>query len=95
MLWKLDNYRFEGGENSGVFIVKLNWAYDADGRVTVDPAIVFSAPGWDDEWTAAVGGNISIECSRTWSSCRPMTVGCSAWTLDGSERWVLRLPGPL
>jgi len=59
----IDDYLFEGGENSRFFIVKLNRGYDADGFVTVDPEIVFSAPGWDDELTAAVGGNVSIENS--------------------------------
>lgn len=59
----IDDYLFEGGENSRFFIVKLNRGYDADGFVTVDPEIVFSAAGWDDELTAAVGGNVSIENS--------------------------------
>ncbi len=59
----IDDYLFEGGENSRFFIVKLNRGYDEDGFVTVDPEIVFSAAGWDDELTAAVGGNVSIENS--------------------------------
>lgn len=59
----IDDYLFEGGENSRFFIVKLNRGYDAEGFVTVDPEIVFSAAGWDDELTAAVGGNVSIENS--------------------------------
>ncbi len=59
----IDDYLFEGGENSRFFIVKLNRGYDADGLVTVDPEIVFSAPGWDDELTAAVGNDVSIENS--------------------------------
>lgn len=59
----IDDYLFEGGENSRFFIVKLNRAFDADGLVTVNPEIVFSAAGWDDELTAAVGGNVSIENS--------------------------------
>ena len=59
----IDDYLFEGGENSRFFIVKLNRGYDAEGFVTVDPDIVFSAAGWDDELIAAVGGNVSIENS--------------------------------
>ncbi len=59
----IDDYLFEGGENSRFFIVKLNRAIGDDGLVSVDPEIVFSAPGWDDELTAAVGGNVSIENS--------------------------------
>ena len=52
-----------GGENSQFHIVKLNRDYDTEGRVTVDPHLVFNAPGWDDELIAAVGGNVSIENS--------------------------------
>ncbi len=59
----IDDYLFEGGENSRFFVVKLNRAYDAAGLVTVDPEIVFSAPGWDDELLAAVDTDVSIENS--------------------------------
>ncbi len=59
----IDDYLFEGGENSRFFIVKLNRDFDGDGKVTVDPEIVFSTEGWDDELTEAVGGNVSIENS--------------------------------
>lgn len=52
-----------GGENSQFHIVKLNRGYDADGRVTVDPELVFNTPGWDDELVGAVGNNVSIESS--------------------------------
>ena len=45
----IDDYLFEGGENSWFYIVKLNRGYDADGKVTVDPQVVFKTPGWDDE----------------------------------------------
>ena len=54
---------FVGGENSRIHIVKLNRSYDADGLVTVDPAVVFSAPGWDADLLSAVGDNVSIENS--------------------------------
>ncbi len=59
----LDDYLFIGGENSQWHVVKLNRGYDPDGLVTVQPELVFNAPGWDDELIAAVGGNVSIENS--------------------------------
>ncbi len=59
----VDDYLFEGGENSVFHIVKLNRGYDDDGLVTVDPELVFTAPGYDDELLAAVGSNVSIEGS--------------------------------
>jgi len=59
----LDDYLFIGGENSQFHIVKLNRGYDADGRVTVAPQLVFNTPGWDDDLVNAVGGNVSIENS--------------------------------
>jgi hypothetical protein len=59
----VDDYLFEGGENSQFHIVKLNRGYDADGLVTVDPELVFNTPGWDDELIAAIGSNVSIENS--------------------------------
>ncbi len=59
----LDDYLIEGGENSVFHVVKLNRGYDANGLVTVDPSVVFTAPGYDDELLAAVGGNVSIENS--------------------------------
>lgn len=59
----IDDYLFEGGENSRFFIVKLNRGYDNEGLVVVDPEIVFSGEGWDAELTAAVGNDVSIENS--------------------------------
>ena len=60
----LDDYLFVGGENSRFHVVKLNRGYDGEsGLATVDPELVFDAPGWDDELIAAVGGNVSIESS--------------------------------
>ena len=60
----VDDHLFEGGENGWFFIWKLNRGYDADGRVTVDPDLVFSTPGWDDELLADIGDeNVSIETS--------------------------------
>lgn len=62
----LDDYLFEGGENSQFHIVKLNRGYGPDGKVTVDPELVFHTPGWDDELLADIGDNqVSIENSVT------------------------------
>jgi outer membrane protein assembly factor BamB len=44
----IDDYLFIGGENSVFHILRLNRGYDADGLVTVDPELVFHAPGWDE-----------------------------------------------
>ncbi|MDA9913219.1 PQQ-binding-like beta-propeller repeat protein [Candidatus Nanopelagicales bacterium] len=60
----IDDYLFEGGENSQLHIVKLNRGYDQQGKVTLNPKLVFNAPGWDDELLAAFGSNqVSIENS--------------------------------
>lgn len=62
----LDDYLFQGGENSHFFIIKLNRGFGPDGLVTVDPEVVFSSPGWDDELLNAVGDdNVSIEGGMT------------------------------
>jgi hypothetical protein len=62
----IDDYLYEGGENSQFHVVKLNRSYAADGSVQVDPQLVFNAPGWDDELTAALPSrqnDVSIENS--------------------------------
>jgi hypothetical protein len=60
----LDDYLFEGGENSQFHIWKLNRGYDADGLVTVNPELVFNAPGWDDQQLIDLGDDeVSIENS--------------------------------
>ena len=62
----LNDYLFQGGENSHLHIAKLNRGYGPDGLVEIDPELVFTAPGWDDELLAAVGdGNVSIEGGMT------------------------------
>ena len=45
------DYMLEGGENSWFYVVKINRGY-RHGRVTVDPKIVATIPGWDDELAA-------------------------------------------
>ncbi|MCB0996340.1 MAG: PQQ-binding-like beta-propeller repeat protein [Acidimicrobiales bacterium] len=60
----IDDHLFEGGENSQLHIVRLHRTYGADGLVTVDPELIFNAPGWDDQLLADVGDeNVSIESS--------------------------------
>jgi len=60
----VDDYLFEGGENSQFHIWKLNRGYDADGTVTVDPELVFNTPGWDQELLSYITDNqVSIENS--------------------------------
>jgi outer membrane protein assembly factor BamB len=60
----IDDYLFEGGENSQFHIVKLNRGYDANGKVTVNPKLVFNTPGWDAQLLKDFGdSNVSIENS--------------------------------
>jgi PQQ-like domain len=59
----LQDYLFEGGENSQMHVVKLNRAIGPDGLVTVAPQLVWHTPGWDDELIANVGQEVSIENS--------------------------------
>lgn len=60
----IDDYLFEGGENSQFHIVKLNRGYGPDGKVTVAPQLVFNAPGWDAQLLRDVGDqDVSIENS--------------------------------
>lgn len=60
----VDDYLFEGGENSWFYIIKLNRGYGADGKVTVNPQVVFKTPGWDQElWNLISDHQFSIEAS--------------------------------
>jgi len=60
----IDDYLIEGGENSQFYIVKLNRGYDAQGKATVHPEVVFHTPGWDDELLQAIHDqDVSIENS--------------------------------
>lgn len=55
-----------GGENSRIFVVKLNRAYNSDGLVTMDPEVVWDAPGWDRQLDKDLpDNNVSIENSVT------------------------------
>jgi outer membrane protein assembly factor BamB len=60
----IDDYLFEGGENSQFHIVKLNRGYGPDGKVTVAPKLVFNAPGWDAQLLRDIHDqDVSIENS--------------------------------
>jgi hypothetical protein len=60
----VDDYLFEGGENSQFHVWKLNRDYDDAGLVTLDPQLIFNAPGWDDQQLADIGDDeVSIENS--------------------------------
>lgn len=62
----IDDYLFEGGENSRWYVVKLNRGRDAAGRPTVDPEVVFHGAGWDQELLSAIGDDaVSVEASLT------------------------------
>ena len=45
------DYMLEGGENSWFYVVRINRGY-RNGKVTVDPKIVATIPGWDDQLAA-------------------------------------------
>ncbi len=60
----IDDYLFEGGENSRFHIVKLNRGYDAAGKVTVAPELVFHTASWDSQLEADFpSGAYSVESS--------------------------------
>lgn len=60
----IDDYLLEGGENSQFHIVKLNRRYGPDGKVTVNPQLVFHTPGWDEQELRDFGDtDVSIENS--------------------------------
>ena len=51
----IGDYLLEGGENGWFYVVQLNRGYDEQGLVTVDPEIVATIPGFDDELLGAAG----------------------------------------
>src|SRR6185436_609787 len=60
----LGDYLLEGGENSWFYVVKINRGYDDAGKVTVDPTIVATIPGYDEQLLSDVGDQeVSIENS--------------------------------
>ena len=64
----VDGYLMVGGENSRFYVIELNRGFDEQGRVTVDPEVVFSTAGWDSEQLNAIGDDeVSIENSVAFS----------------------------
>jgi outer membrane protein assembly factor BamB len=60
----VDDILFEGGENGWLYVIRLNRGYDELDLVTVDPEIVATVPGYDDELLRAIGDTeVSIENS--------------------------------
>ena len=60
----LGDYLLEGGENSWFYVVKINRGYDDTGKVTVDPKIVATIPGYDEQLLSDAGDDeVSIENS--------------------------------
>lgn len=60
----LDDLLIAPGENSRIQIFRLNRGYGPDGLVTVDPELVFSAPGWDEQLLRDLGDDdVSVENS--------------------------------
>lgn len=60
----VDGHLFIGGENSRFYAIELNRRLDADGRVSVDPEVVFTTEGWDEQLLADLGDRqVSIENS--------------------------------
>jgi len=61
---QVGDYLLEGGENSWFYVIRLHRGYDANHKVTVDPQVVFTVPGFDDQLFADLGDNeVSIENS--------------------------------
>lgn len=60
----IDDIMYEGGENGWFFAYKLNRGYDASGNVTVNPQLLFSMKGWNQEELDNLGNEeVSIENS--------------------------------
>lgn len=60
----IDDMLVTGGENGWFFVIKLNRAYDANGRVSVSPTVIATLPSYDDDFIKKVGDkNMSIENS--------------------------------
>jgi outer membrane protein assembly factor BamB len=58
------DYLVEGGENSWLYVIKLNRGWTRKGKVRVRPRVVLTVPGWDDRLESdAPGRHFSIESS--------------------------------
>jgi outer membrane protein assembly factor BamB len=59
----IDDMLYQGGENSWWYAVKLNRSIGADGKVAVDPQVVWKTPAWTDELMDVFGRQHSVEGS--------------------------------
>lgn len=59
----IDDMLYEGGENSWWYAVKLNRSTGTDGKVSVDPQVVWKTPAWNDELMEIFGRQHSVEGS--------------------------------
>ena len=59
----IDDIMYEGGENGWFFAYELNRGYDSQGRVTIAPELLVAMPGYDSDFLAQAGPNVSIESS--------------------------------
>ena len=60
----IDDVLFEGGENGWLYVIRLHRDYDELGLVTVEPEIVATVPGFDDELLRVLDDEeVSIENS--------------------------------
>ncbi|MBW3666260.1 MAG: PQQ-binding-like beta-propeller repeat protein [Actinobacteria bacterium] len=66
----VDDVMYEGGENGWFFVYKLNRSIGGDGLVSVDPQLLFSMRGYDEELISKSGNNVSIESSTVMSEGR-------------------------
>jgi hypothetical protein len=58
------DYLIEGGENSWLYVIKLNRGWRPDGKVRVRPHVVLTLPSWDDQLSVdAPDRHYSIESS--------------------------------
>ncbi|HUG86699.1 MAG TPA: PQQ-binding-like beta-propeller repeat protein [Euzebya sp.] len=60
----VDDHLVVGGENSRLFVARLDRGYDQDGAVTLQAQVIADVAGWDEQLLADVGDrNMSIEGS--------------------------------
>ena len=58
------DYLLEGGENSWLYVIKLNRGWTRKGKVRVRPRVVLTLPSWDEQLQVdAADGHFSIESS--------------------------------
>jgi outer membrane protein assembly factor BamB len=62
----LNGHLIQTSENSRLYVAQLNRSYKRDGSVTMNPRVVWSAPGWDQQLLRDLGDQrVSIESSPT------------------------------